>query len=189
MITVKSNIDKFLKNYRKKVEARKSVLNGIAEKLAKKMSNDMKDIIKREMYVWSPDADNNDETGKMAYHRSKIDNMFSIESLGYNSVRVSIGDNLQKHDMGDGNLVNPAYFIEFGFGLRGQANPANNHEKYGWKYNLNSHNDAWYYEGWDGEFHISDGTVGTNFMYNTIQEYRNNWKKYLNELMAEAKND
>ena len=157
------------------------------------MSEDMKAIIRNQMYVWSPDADNNDETGKMAYHRDKIEGMFQIENLGNNSVRVSIGENLQKHELSDGTLVNPAYFIEFGFGVRGQKSPAKNHEKYGWEYNLNNHDESgfplpspWVYEGWDGGFHTSDGTVGTNFMYLTIQKYKDNWLKYLKELMESA---
>lgn len=188
MITVKSNINEFLKNYRKRVGNFKSTLNVLAQKLAERMSADMKDIIFKETYTWSPDAEGNDETGKMAYHRG-VDIAFDITSIGDNAVRVSIGENLQKHEMENGALVNPIYFIEFGFGLRGQENPATNHSRFGWEYNKNYHNGAWSYEGFDGEYHISDGTQGTNFMYRTIDKYRNGWQQYLKELMTEIEND
>ena len=187
MITVNSNINEFLENYRKRVANFKTVLNSIAQKLAERMSADMKKIIFDETYTWSPDAEDNDETGKMAYHRG-VDISFDITSIGDNAVRVSIGGNLDKHEMSDGTMVNPIYFIEFGFGLRGKENPATNHSKFGWEYNKNSHNDAWWYEGWDGEWHLSDGAKGTNFMYRTIDAYRNGWKQYLKEIMTEIKN-
>ena len=193
MITVKSNINEFLKNYRKKVANFKSTLNVLAEKLAERMSADMKDIIFKETYTWSPDADNNDETGKMAYHRG-VDIAFDITSIGNNAVRVSIGENLSKHEMKNGDIVNPIYFIEFGFGVRGQRNPATNHSKFGWEYNLNNHTEGgdpdspWWYEGFDGEYHLSDGTKGINFMYRTIDKYRNGWQQYLKELMTEINN-
>lgn len=193
MITVKSNINEFLKTYRKKVGNFKTMLNSIAKKLAERMSADMKKIIFEETYTWSPDADDNDETGKMAFHRG-VDIAFDITSIGDNAVRVSIGNNLQQHEMTDGTMVNPIYFIEFGFGVRGQQSPAPNHSKFGWEYNINGHTKGgyppspWAYEGWDGEWHLSDGTKGTNFMYRTIDAYRNGWRQYLKELMAEIGN-
>jgi hypothetical protein len=193
MIRVKSNIDGFLKNYQKKIGNFKTSLNSLARKLAERMSADMKDIIVKETYTWSPDAEGNDETGKMAYHRG-IDISFDITNIGDNGVRVSIGNNLQKHIMSDGTIVNPIYFIEFGFGVRGQQNPATNHSKFGWEYNINGRTKGgeppspWWYEGWDGEYHLSDGTKGTNFMYRTIDKYRNGWKQYLKELMTEIEN-
>ena len=39
------------------------------------------------------------------------------------NIRVSIGEKITPHNMSDGNRVNPAYFIEFGFGIVGQNNP------------------------------------------------------------------
>ncbi len=193
MIKVTSNIDGFLKNYRTRVGNFKAMLNTLAVKLAQRMSADMKDLIFKETSIWSPDADDNDETGKIAWHRGK-DILFDIQQLGNNAVRVSIGENLEKHEMSDGKLVNPIYFIEFGFGLRGQQSSATNHSKVGWEYNVNNHTKGgyppspWVYEGWDGELHTSDGTKGINFMYRTIDKYRIGWKQYLKELMTEIGN-
>lgn len=189
MIKIKSNIDSFLNKYRKKCETFKTSLREVAEKLAKRMSEDMFDIISKNEDVWAiNDKDNfNDESGKMAFHKGKnLEDWFTIESIGDNAMRVSIGDNLRKHEMEDGSLVNPAYFVEFGFGIVGQDNPMKNADRYNWRYNKNGHIEAWTYEGWDGLLHESSGAKGINFMYNTIQDYKNNWLKYLNELMENA---
>lgn len=177
MITIKSNIDKFLENYKKKVEATQKSLLNIAEKLAQKMSSDMAFEISQLRYVWV-------EEGKL----STISNIdFSIEIIGASSVRVSIGNNLTPFAMSDGTLVNPVYFIEFGFGIVGQDNPKENHSKYDWEYNIHNHDSAWYYRGLNGELLKSSGREGINFMYRVIQDYKNNWKKYLKELIGEFK--
>ena len=186
MIKVTSNIDEFLKYYKGRIENFKNMLENIAEKLAQRMSQDMKALIYSETSTWSPDAENNDETGKMAYHRGKEISV-EINHIG-NGVRVVLGENLDKHEMSNGSLVNPLYFIEFGFGVRGESKPAHNHEKVNWEYNKRNRQEAWGYQGWDGKIHISDGIVGTNFMYRTMDDYRTNWKKYLKELLEEQAN-
>ena len=174
MISVKSNINEFLKNYRKKASNFKNSLNGIAEKLAKRMSEDMKSLIQTDKR-WQ-------EHGNL----STINEVsFDIESIGDNAVRVSIGDNLPKLVMTDGTLVNPSFFIEFGFGIVGERTPKKNHDKYNWEYNINQHKTAWMFR-YNGELMESEGREGINFMYNTIQDYRTNWLKYLKELMESA---
>lgn len=192
MITVKSNIKQFLENYRKKVENFKVVLNTVAEKLATRMAHDMYEEIARTENVWAIDDKPNfhDETGKMGYaHTGKsFEYWFDIQHTSDRSVRVGIGENIQPHLMSDGNLVNPAYFIEFGFGIVGQNNPMKNADAYNWIYNKKNHNEAWYYGGYDAEIHLSDGAKGINFMYNTIQRYKDNWQKYLGELLKEQAN-
>ena len=72
--------------------------------------------------------------------------------------------------MSDGTLVNPAFFIEFGFGILGEKAPMKDHEKCEWEYNINGHTKGWSYLGRDGDFHGSKGRVGTNFMYNAKQK-------------------
>lgn len=175
MITIRSNIDKFLDNYRKKTSAVKTSLTNIAEKLAQKMSTDMAFEISQLRYVWV-------EEGNLSTV-SNID--FDINVVGTNSVRVSIGNNLTPFEMSDGTLVNPVYFIEFGFGIVGENNPKENHAKYDWEYNINGHEGAWYYRGLNGELLESSGREGINFMYRVIQNYKYNWKNYLNELIGE----
>ena len=195
MITVTSNIDEFLKHYQKRIQNFKSFLGTIAEKLANRMAHDMYEIIQKTENVWAIDDKSNfhDETGKMGFHTSKgFDYWFEIQPTSETSIRVSVGEKVTPHKMKDGTRVNPAYFIEFGFGVAGQKKPMENATKLNWKYNVNNHKEGgippspWAYTGFDGEMYISDGAIGTNFMYNTFEDYRNNWKQYLKELMEQA---
>ena len=190
MITVKSNINEFLKNYRKRVGNFKSTLNVFAKKLAERMSADMAYEIARTRHIWTEEGNLDKVSG--------VD--FSITNIGDNAVRVSIGENLEKFEMKDGTLVNPIYFIEFGFGIAGQKNPQDEHSKFGWEYNIRGHKGAWYYydrtisppEGaddkWKPQMLRSEGRQGSNFMYNVIETYKTNWQQYLKELMTEIGN-
>lgn len=173
MIKVTSNINEFLKNYKKKIDNFNTRLSVIAEKLAKKMSDDMKQFIQRNKR-WQ-------EHGNL----SKISDVnFRIENLNNNSVRVHIGENLPKFIMQDGTLVNPAFFIEFGFGIAGENKPMQNHEKYQWEYNIKGHKESWFF-WYEGILMESEGREGINFIYLTLDEYRKNWKQYLKELMEQ----
>lgn len=189
MITIKSNIKEFLKAYRERVDKVKNVLNTFAEKLAERMREDMNQAIISSKAIWAPvvESDNpkekQDERGKMGTYSSIP---ISISSIGENAVRVSIGDTLRPHTMKDGKVVNPAFFIEFGFGIIGQNNPMQNANEFGWIYNKSGHQEAWWYVGFDGGFRLSAGAKGINFMYNTIQRYKEGWKKFLQELMESA---
>ena len=130
MITVKSNINEFLKNYRKKVGDFKSTLNVLAEKLVERIKSDMLRVIENKQFVWQEEAGNLAEIDP-----SDID--FTTTQVGENTIRVSIGERLPRVPMSDGTLVNPVYFIEFGFGIEGQESPMQNRDKYGWRYNIN----------------------------------------------------
>lgn len=177
MIRVKSNIKDFLKAYRKKVENVKSILNGFAEKLAQKMSEDMAYEITSKKFVWV-------EEGNLSLV-SAID--FDIEQVGENAVRVTIGDNLGVIGMSDGNLVNPLYFIEFGFGIVGKNNPMQGNEENDWEYDINGHGEkGWFFYDNYGQLVHTQGREGINFMYNTIQKYRTAWKDYLIQLLNEG---
>ena len=181
MITVKSNINEFLKNYRKRARNFKTVLNSLATKLAERMSADMAYEIARTRHIWTEEGNLDKVSG--------ID--FNITSIGESAVRVSIGDNLEKFEMEDGTLVNPVYFIEFGFGIAGQRNPQDEHSKFGWEYNIRGKEHPWYY--YDRtvdppQLLRSEGRQGSNFMYNVIQKYKDNWQQYLKELMTEIEN-
>lgn len=178
MITIKSNIKEFLNNYRKITENFKVVLNNIATKLAEKIVQDMKTEIETNRFQWA-------EKGSLEYI-SNID--FLITPTSNKSVMVSIGDNLKKHIMSDGTLVNPVFFIEFGFGIVGQNNPSKNHELFDWEYNINNHTDAWWYMGFDGQFYQTKGSKGINFLYKTLHRKKNVWVNYLKELLKENAN-
>lgn len=178
MISVKSNINGFLENYKKKAKSFQFVLDNTANKLALKVIEEMKKEIETNRFQWA-------EKGKLETI-SNID--FKIEPIGEKSVRVSIGDNLRKYTMSDGTLVNPVFFIEFGFGIVGQNNPKKNHELFDWEYNINGHTEAWWYIGFDGEFYQTEGVEGINFIYKTIYERKEYWQNYLKELLKEQAN-
>lgn len=194
MITVKSNINEFLKNYRKKVANFKTVLNSLAVKLAERMSADMKDRINSSKTKWAEPQTFLDTLPEVG---------FDIQPIGDNAVRVSIGENLPKRKVGGTTYsiypetqqvkyINPIYFIEFGFGVIGQQKPSKGHEEKGWRYNLNDHGthteNPWHFYDEMKALRTSSGQEGINFLYNTIQDYRDNWQQYLKELMTEIGN-
>ena len=175
---ISSNIDEVLKRFGKRREALRLTLENFAEQLAEKMSEDMKTEIFSNRSVWA-------EKGGLDYITSV---QFDIVKTGNNSVRINIGGNLPKHKMSDGTLVNPVYFIEFGFGIEGEDSPMKNADKYDWEYNINGHQHGWTFAGRDGLFHYSEGREGLNFLYNTIEKYKQNWKDYLIEMIKENLN-
>ena len=177
MIKITSNIKAVLKSYRQKVEKIKNAMENIAYTLAERMCNDMKNLIQTDKR-WQ-------EHGNL----STIDTVdFRIEQSGLNSMKIYIGENLPKFEMTDGTLVNPAFFIEFGFGLIGQSKPKQNHEKYNWEYNIRGHKESWFF-WYDGILMESEGREGINFIYTVMDEYRQNGAKYFKELLEGQFND
>ena len=162
------------------------------------MAQDMYREIQENEDVWAPFVSDTlqNERGKMWRYKGKdFDFWFDIELTGENSVKVSIGDKIKPHIMSDKALVNPAYFIEFGFGVVGQQNPKKNAELYHWSYNKNAHEagniyrpSPWIYEGFDGVLRESRGAEGINFLYRTIDKYRTYWKFYVEQLLKEQAN-
>ena len=176
MITIKSNIKTFLKNYKKKVEKFKISLSLIAEKLAERMCKDMKNLIQTDKR-WQ-------DKGNL----SEIENVeFRQEKTSETSIRVHIGENLPLFTMKDGTQVNPAFFIEFGFGIVGQNNPKQGTEKYDWEYNIRNHKSYWWF-WYEGRRYGTRGREGINFIYQVSQDYKDNWWKYLKEIIAEIAN-
>lgn len=176
MINITSNIKTFLPNYLKKTNGFRMALQKFAYELAIMMSQDMQKMISGDI-KWQ-------ENGNM----STINNVsFRIEILSNNMVRVHIGENLPLIQMNNGTLVNPIFFIEFGFGIVGEQNPKENHENYGWDYNINQHTKKWFFR-YNGQLLSSEGREGLNFMYLKMQEYLVKWKVYFYELVARYSN-
>ena len=176
MVSITSNIDQFLKDFRRVTYGYNSVIRLIAIKVAQRMCEDMALEISQLKYIWEEDG------GGMS-DLPQID--FDIKSESEGSIVVSIGENLPKLEMKDGNTVNPAYFIEFGFGIVGQNSPKHNRSKYDWKYNIHGHEHEWYFRGKYNELLKSSGREGINFMYNVIQKYKKGWKDVFESLIEE----
>ena len=172
MISVNSNIKEFLANYRKKAEKFTVFLNNVAQKLADKMVEFMRQEIVAKKNVWY-------EYGS---YIDIPDVGFNIIPIDDKTIKVEIGNNLPLLEMNDGTMVNPAFFIEFGFGIIGQNNPMKNNELYNWEYNINKHTKGWAFLGRDGKFYGSKGKEGINFMYNAQQ----NAKRFLSQIIEET---
>ena len=157
------------------------MLNSLAQKLVERIKTDMLKAITDKEFAWH-EADGNISEIEI----SDID--FTTTQISENTIRVSIGEKLPRFAMSDGTLVNPIYFIEFGFGIVGQENPMNNRDKYNWRYNINGHTVEWVYKDRYGDYQTSKGAEGTNFLYNTIETYRTNWKQYVAEILGEVSN-
>jgi hypothetical protein len=170
------------------------MLNKLAQKLAERMSADMKDRINSSKTKWAEPQTFLDTLPEVG---------FDIQPIGDNAVRVSIGENLPKRKVGGTTYsiypetqqvkyINPIYFNEFGFGVIGQQKPSKGHEEKGWRYNLNDHGtnteNPWHFYDEMKALRTSSGQEGINFLYNTIQDYRDNWQQYLIELMTEIGN-
>jgi hypothetical protein len=193
MIVVKTNIGEFIKRYQKKVDKFKSVLSTFAEKLAKKMCDDMLDAINRAKSDWN-------EPQSFLDTLTINESTFNITISG-NIAKVTIGENLPLRELGNTEYsivakaqkptyVNPIYFIEFGFGVVGEKKPSPHSKKFDWEYNINRHGrqteDPWHYRDEMIDLQTSSGKEGINFMYNTIQKYREEWKNYFFELLEEG---
>ena len=176
MINITSNINSFQQNYLRKTNGFRMALQKLAYELAIMMSEDMKKMIFGDL-KWQ-------ESGNLS---TIGDVSFRPEILSTNMVRVHIGENLPLLKMKDGTLVNPAFFIEFGFVIEGQNKPKQNHEEFNWEYNINNHQDYWYFS-YNGEHFKSKGREGLNFMYITMQNYITKWRIYFYELVARYTN-
>lgn len=176
MVDISSNIDNVLKSFKKKANAIKLSIKQIAEELANQMSIDMQNEINSTKSVWQ------DVEGSNMREISNV--LFDIKhTKNGKSVRIEIGSNLQPISMSDGSKVNPIYFIEFGFGIYGETIPSPHSVEHGWAYNINGHTTAWLFMGNDGEFHSTIGTQGINFIYNTMQKYKEKWKDIFFDLV------
>ena len=176
VITTTSNINGFLDKFRRKSRAITDSIKEIATRLAEVMSEDMAIEISSLKYIWEEDL------GGMS-NLPPID--FQITPIGNTEVVVMVGKHMPRLKMKDGTYVNPAYFIEFGFGIVGQEDPKKGYKEYDWEYNVNDHDKAWYFRGKDGSLQKSAGREGINFMYNTIQKYKDKWKDLFIELVKE----
>ena len=111
---------------------------------------------------------------------------------------ITIGSRTQPFDMPDHSndtsglyaglptQVNPYFFIEFGFGIAGQDSPVKNAEKWGWRYNIHNHTQAWTFIGLDGTPTESIGVHGAGAINSLLNS---EFKRIVNEVIAEERNN
>lgn len=190
MVVVSSNVDKVIKSFKKFRNAVQLTIDNIAERLAKAMVEDMQAEIEENRSIWLQPNGNLEKVVPISYTITRNDN---------NTIRVTLGDNLPLIKVGNTkyslphnqktDYVNPLYFIEFGWGVVGENNPKQGTTKYSWVYNTNEHGseteNPFYFWGNDGILVETQGRKGINFMYNTLERYREQWKYLLIYMIKE----
>lgn len=178
-ITVKksNNFDKTIESYIERLKRLKyieDIKTLILTSVANAMVNDMKMLLSGNIPEWSyPMPDGNDSS----YQPSA--NEIQLKSVSNGVATITVGDNaplIQMSKKGkytpnsDGAMVNPFFFIEFGFGLKGEANPIDNITSYDWEYNINNHTNDKAQFSWK-----INGAVGVGFIQHTIRDYSTRW--------------
>lgn len=176
-IKIKSNFSEFAKRIRQIPELIDEAMRFAVEEVLERMQNDMKNEIESMRSVWL-------EKG------SQLDYVDSIQHLGNdieyeisgNSGIIYVGRNTMEIEMKDGRMVNPYFFIEFGYGIVGADNPVQYSSQSGWAYNVNGHRNSWSYAAWDSNpddprWIHTKGRRGIDFFYRITRKYRENWKE------------
>jgi hypothetical protein len=191
MVVVASNVEKVLKKFEKYRTAIKLTIDQIAEKLAKSMVDDMLADIEQQRPTWLQPNGNLERVDNIGYNISKLEDGFIRITLGENLPLIRTGNT--KYSLENNKhytWVNPLYFIEFGFGVLGENNPKEGTNRYDWIYNTNEHGreteNPYTFKGLDGQLVETEGGEGINFLYNTIQKYRNSWKDLLLTMVKES---
>lgn len=135
----------------------------------------MHDVMK-----WICNKMKEDILSKSSEWREQYSSLDAIDDIGTdieyeikdNVATIYIGRNTKPIEMKDGRTVNPYYFIEFGWGIRGEESPVNYHSQNGWEYNINGHIHAWWYVGSNGEPRASYGRTGIDFLYRAMQKLK-----------------
>lgn len=109
-----------------------------------------------------------------------------LNSISNNSYSIEFGSQTKPLTMQDFNKVNPYFFLEFGFGLKGERKPSINANEYNWEYNINNwKGEPEEYEmiGW---WKVS-GEIGIGFMQYAIMTYKNKWIDIAMNIINEVK--
>lgn len=177
-IKLKSNYDKFSKQFLNLPYKLDSGIKNAVEQVLKAMCKDMKKEIEINRNIWFENGSGLDA----------VDSTFGLgDDIEYEcdgfSGTIYVGRNTPKLSMKDGRTVNPYLFIEFGYGIEGANSPAKYHTQNKWEYNINNRTKSWWYAGFNGEKVNTSGRVGINFFYNTIAKYREKWKDFAREAL------
>ena len=177
MLTIKSNISKVRKEYQKYTgdfnkklsKAIEDITNQFYEEIVKNKNKCLPNPVRDSAYGNEIEEDDYSFINDIKVTRES--ELFFKIRLGENSVRKAK----------DGNLVNPFYYYEFGFGAIGQGG-FQNYDKafeFGWNYDVNQHGYAgWYYKV-NGVWYWTNGLNGLGFLQETVDWYKNNKEKII----------
>lgn len=183
-VKIKSNWNQFSKRLRKLPDMIEEAGKGFVEHILKLMRQDMINEINAQRSEWL-DGGAMDVWSNSANIEKSI--RYELSESGKTGRIVIESDPIV---LANGDEVNPFFFIEFGYGIIGQNNPALYASSNGWVYNVNNHTSfiIYAYDNIAGEKETvkTEGTKGINFFYNTVAKYRNNWKKYAEEYLSKV---
>lgn len=183
-IQVKSNYNQFIKRLKKIPDMLETAGKDFVEHILKLMRQDMINEINLHRTEWE-DGGAMDVWANGADIEKAI--QYELSESGKTGRIVVKSDPIT---LANGDEVNPFFFIEFGYGIIGQNNPALYASSNGWIYNINNHQNfiIYAYDNMAGEKETvkTQGTKGINFFYNTVAKYRNNWKQYAEEYLKKV---
>ncbi len=168
---LKSNYNDFSKRWNKLPDLIDEATYNTVNKILYQMCEDMKREIAENTATWL-----GHDTTKLF----GLGNDIEYEVSG-NYGTIYVGRNTPELQMADGRTVNPYLFIQFGFGIEGEANPVRYANQRRWEYNINDHVKAWWYADENGDVEWSVGRIGIDFFYAVIDKYRDQWKKIAQE--------
>lgn len=165
---VKDNFDDFMKRFNAFAQSFEPTMQDVMNTLLSDMCEEMKQEIDENRSQW-------EESGS-ALELLQLGDDIEYEIAG-NHGFIYVGRNTNKIKMEDGRDVNPYLFIEFGWGIAGEQQPIQYSAQRRWEYNINAHDKAWVFMGYDNRPHKSIGRVGIDFFYRVVKKYRKIWKQ------------
>lgn len=180
-VKIRSNYDRFRKRLLNLPYRIDEAMQEAVKEVLEAMCEDMKFYIMEYRDTWLEEGSGLDA----------IDKNFGLgEDIEYelngSSGTIYVGRHTPDLVMSDGQHVNPYLFIQFGYGIAGALKPVRYSIQSQWAYNVNGHEDAWWYMGYfDGERKkvYTKGRQGIDFFYKTIDKYRNKWKEIATEAL------
>ena len=166
--SLKSNYDTFVKRLNSIPDIIDSTMQDAVSEVLQQMCEDMKAEILMNRQTWEQEGSIMASLG--------LGQDIEYEVKGQTGT-IYIGRNTPLIKMSDGKTVNPYLFIQFGFGIEGQANPIQYAAQRRWEYNVNQHTKAWWFFGTDGKKHWTFGRIGIDFFYQVTNKYREKWKQ------------
>lgn len=170
MISLETNIKQAIKQLEKFRKKFSNVLENVAEDL----TNKFVEILEQEIETALNDVMTDEVQSKGNLAKGNYTSDISIDKKGKGDYTISIGNN-SLIATNNGNIVNPFYFLELGFGFTGSRSTADvlkEASEQSWFYDINNHGQ----EGWFFMKMKTNGLMGTGFILKTIDEFTKVYK-------------